>query len=607
MIQNDATFGARLMCHGGGSPGLKRSLGLVLRSFCLTSAMVISGLLAGPVFASEAGSDPEASGTKPPASAFYRLPQFAHPQLSPSGKYLSARVVTNGKLGLLVKPLQGDEEPYLLDSGERWTIRNTLWVSDHEILVGFSRPLSFDVTAVLVTRTMRLNMKTRKARTLFQRETGAGFLQMQNRFLGRIPDQEGAFLLEGTKGSNPKNTSVYAVTGAPSKLPGRPVQTTQKDVFNWQADRLGNVRVGHGFTSDQQRGVLKLKDAQGTWHDVSALIDREARVLALPTRDLNVYLVLMLPKDPADGSGLRHVYEYNVSSGAEELAYAANHSEVAAVLMDLKGEDVILVQYQDEALPPVIFHPLLKEIYAALGARFPDAWIGLYDVSDDLSRALFVVNSPKVPGALYLYNAEERDLKGVSIQYPGLSAAELAEVYPIAYPARDGLEIPAYLTLPNGMSPESARELPFVVLPNADPHARDFRQFHWQAQMLANEGYGVLQMNFRGSTGYGVSFERAGRQQWGQVMLDDITDGAQWLIKEKIAAADRICILGEGFGGYAALMSAVKTPDLYRCAASLNGISDLHSLVAQGRKYVGGFYFRRHIGRLWWRQHLLEN
>jgi dipeptidyl aminopeptidase/acylaminoacyl peptidase len=518
--------------------------------------------------------------------------------LSPSGKYLSARVVTNGKLGLLVKPLQGDEEPYLLDSGERWTIRNTLWVSDHEILVGFSRPLSFDVTAVLVTRTMRLNMKTRKARTLFQRETGAGFLQMQNRFLGRIPDQEGAFLLEGTKGSNPKNTSVYAVTGAPSKLPGRPVQTTQKDVFNWQADRLGNVRVGHGFTPDQQRGVLKLKDAQGTWHDVSALIDREARVLALPTRDLNVYLVLMLPKDPADGSGLRHVYEYNVSSGAEELAYAANHSEVAAVLMDLKGEDVILVQYQDEALPPVIFHPLLKEIYAALGARFPDAWIGLYDVSDDLSRALFVVNSPKVPGALYLYNAEERDLKGVSIQYPGLSAAELAEVYPITYPARDGLEIPAYLTLPNGMSPESARELPFVVLPHGGLHARDFRRFDWLAQILANEGYGVLQMNFRGSTGYGADFEQAGRKQWATVMIDDITDGAKWLVDRGMANPERMCVVGASFGGYAAMMSLVKEPRLYECGVSLNGVSDLISLIKNVRRYIGGTYYTRHIGHL---------
>ena len=328
---------------------------------------------------------------------------------------------------------------------------------------------------------------------------------------------------------------------------------------------------------------------------------------ALPTRDQNLYLILMLPKDSAGSTGLRQVYAYDVSSGAEELAYAANHSEVASILMDLKGEDVVLVQYQDEALPPAIFHPLLKEIYTALSARFPDAWIGLYDVSDDLSRALFVVDSPTVPGALYLYNAEDRELKGVNVQYPGLEASELAEVYPIAYPARDGLEIPAYLTLPQGMSPESARALPFIVLPHADPHARDFRQFHWLAQMLANEGYGVLQMNFRGSTGYGVAFEKSGRQQWGQVMLDDITDGALWLIKEKIAAADRLCILGEAFGGYAALMSAVRSPRLYQCAASLNAVSDLYSLVAEGRKYVGGYYFRRHVGRLWWHQHLLEN
>lgn len=261
---------------------------------------------------------------------------------------------------------------------------------------------------------MLLNMKTRKAKTLYRREKGAGFVQRQDRFLGRIPNQLGAFLLEGTKSNNPKSPSVYAVTGAPFKLLNRAVQRPHKDVVSWRSDRLGNVRVGHGFIPDPQRGVLKLKDAQGTWHDVSALIDRGARVLALPTRDLNVYLVLTLPKDSVDGTGLRHVYEYNVSSGAEELAYAANHSEVASILMDLKGEEVVLVQYQDEALPPVIFHPLLKETYAALGARFSNAWIGLYDVSDDLSRALFVVNSPTVPGALYLHSAKVRELKGAA-------------------------------------------------------------------------------------------------------------------------------------------------------------------------------------------------
>ena len=556
-----------------------------------------------------AASQPQNVSAELKASAedFYRLPRFSAASLSPSGQYLSARVMTGNKLGLLVQPLEGDGKPYLMDSGDNWTIRRTLWVSDHEILVGFYRPTSFGPSPVLVTRAMLLDMKTRKVRTLFRREEGYGFLQLQDQFLGRILDKPGSFLIEGTKGNNPKLPSVYVVSGAPSKLPSRALQNALQDVVSWEADALSNVRVGHGFTSDQERGVLKLKDAEGEWHDVSGLLEREAEVLALPTRDLNEYLLLMLPTGSSDDTNLRHVYSYDVSSGAEQLLYKANHSEVAYVLMDIKGENVVLVQYQDEALPPVIFHPLLKETYTALSTRFPDSWIGLQSVSDDLSRALFIVNSPTVPGVLYLYNDEARELKAISVQYPSLGASQLAEVYPISYPARDGETIPAYVTLPKGMPLETARELPFVLLPHGGPHARDFRRFDWFAQMLANAGYGVLQTNFRGSTGYGVAFERAGRQQWGQVMLDDITDATRWLIEEKIAAADQICILGEAFGGYAALMSAVKTPELYRCAASLNGVSDLFSLVAEGRKYVGGFYFRRHVGRLWHRQHLLES
>jgi len=141
------------------------------------------------------------------------------------------------------------------------------------------------------------------------------------------------------------------------------------------------------------------------------------------------------------------------------------------------------------------------EALPRLGSHFPDAWVSLAGVSDDLSRALFIVNSPTVPGVLYLYNAEARALDEISVQYPDLRPSDLAQVYSLQYSARDGLEIPAYLTLPNGMSPESARELPFVVLPHGGPHARDFRRFDWLAQTLANEGYGVLQTNFRGSTG----------------------------------------------------------------------------------------------------------
>ena len=204
MTEKNRTFGGTLSWYHSRSLSFRWVLRWVCPSPYLAGALLLGLLFSSFTVAGEVAPITVAPESRPPASAFYRLPQFAQPRLSPSGRYLSARVVTNGKLGLLVKPLKGDEEPYLLDSGDRWTIRNTLWVSDHEIFIVFYRPYSLHGTAVMMTRAMQLNMKTRKARTLFQRETGFGFLQLQNRFLGRIPERPGAFLLEGTTGENPK-------------------------------------------------------------------------------------------------------------------------------------------------------------------------------------------------------------------------------------------------------------------------------------------------------------------------------------------------------------------------------------------------------------------
>ena len=572
------------------------------RRFCCYFFYLLVALTLTPVLVN-ADKDVRQNAEPLPASAFYRLPQYAHPQLSPSGRYLASRVVVSGKLGLLINALEGEEEPFLLDSGDRWKVRKTLWVSDHELLVSFARPLAYGVTPVVVSRTMLLDMQTRQARTLFKRDQQGGFRQIQDAILGRVHNKPGAYLIMGAKGNNPKLRGVYEVSGAPQRLPNSSVQAPQKDIFEWTADRLGNVRVGHGFTADQQQGVLKLKDAGGNWHDASPLLDREAKVLAAPTKDTSAYYVLMLPSSGADTKtdnlGLRHVYQYDAATGEESVLFEAKSSEVSHLLMNLKGEKIVMVRYQDESADPLIFDDELAEIYTTLKKQFPNAWVGLESVSDDLSRAVVSVSSPKIPGSLYIYNAEKRELAAFRQRYPGLAASQLAEVHEIAYPARDGLTIPAYLTLPHGLSPESADKLPFVVLPHGGPHARDFRRFDWMAQMLADEGYGVIQMNFRGSTGYGVAFEKAGRKQWGDVMLNDINDATRWLVDNALAEPSRICIVGEVFGGYAAMMSAVKHPDLYECAASLNGISDLYSAVAEGRRYVGGFYFRRHIGRLW--------
>ena len=156
------------------------------------STITVSSLMMAMILASQSvNADTVIREESPLPSAFYRLPQYAWPMLSPSGHYLASRVMTNGKLGLLVNALKGEEEPFLLDSGERWKVRRTLWVSDHELLVSFSRPEFFGTTPVLVTRTMLLDMQTRKARTLFKQDQQFGFTQIQDAILGRVYNQPG--------------------------------------------------------------------------------------------------------------------------------------------------------------------------------------------------------------------------------------------------------------------------------------------------------------------------------------------------------------------------------------------------------------------------------
>jgi dipeptidyl aminopeptidase/acylaminoacyl peptidase len=152
----------------------------------------------------------------------------------------------------------------------------------------------------------------------------------------------------------------------------------------------------------------------------------------------------------------------------------------------------------------------------------------------------------------------------------------MAEMKPVRYTARDGLVIRGYLTLPKGVP---AKNLPVIINPHGGPWARDNWGYNPEVQFLANRGYAVLQMNFRGSTGYGRKFLEASFKQWGLAMQDDITDGVEWLIKEGIADPKRVAIYGASYGGYATLMGITKTPDLYAAAVDYVGVSNMFSFM----------------------------
>jgi dipeptidyl aminopeptidase/acylaminoacyl peptidase len=199
----------------------------------------------------------------------------------------------------------------------------------------------------------------------------------------------------------------------------------------------------------------------------------------------------------------------------------------------------------------------------------------IVDETSDGHRLLILANGGNRPGAYYLLTRSngKASLSPLGAIRPQIPDDALSPVKPVTYRARDGLEIHGYLTMPRGIA---TGPIPFVIMPHGGPSTRDTLGFDYIAQMIASRGYGVLQPNYRGSRGFGAKFEQAGFQQWGLAMQDDLTDGTRWLIDQKLANPNRICIVGWSYGGYAALMGAIKTPDLFRCAASMAGVTDLH-------------------------------
>jgi dipeptidyl aminopeptidase/acylaminoacyl peptidase len=211
-----------------------------------------------------------------------------------------------------------------------------------------------------------------------------------------------------------------------------------------------------------------------------------------------------------------------------------------------------------------------------LDGKFPGKEVSLGSATLDEKTWLITASSDTEPGETYLFDRKGHKL---ALQYKireKLLRADLAEMKPVHYKSSDGLEIPAYLTLPKGVP---AKNLPAIIFPHGGPWGRDYWGYNGYAQFFANRGYAVLSMNFRGSTGYGKKFEDAGNQQWGRKMQDDVTWGVKYLVDEGIADPKRVGIFGGSYGGYATLAGVAFTPDLYAAAVDLFGPSNLITLM----------------------------
>ncbi len=241
-----------------------------------------------------------------------------------------------------------------------------------------------------------------------------------------------------------------------------------------------------------------------------------------------------------------------------------------------KTREIIATSYTDDRTRRYFKNPEYEEHYQHLQSQLGDAVISFSGGTTDETRYMVVAYSDVTPSSVYLYDMNTRELTYQYTPRGDLPSQYMSPMVSIRYPSSDGLEIPAYLTLPNGFGEEN---LPVVVVPHGGPWARDYWGFSTYAQFLANRGYAVLQPNFRGSTGFGKEFLNAGNLEWGDLMQDDITWGVKYLIEKGIADPDRVAIFGGSYGGYATLAGLAFTPDLYAAGVSFVGPSNLITLL----------------------------
>lgn len=339
------------------------------------------------------------------------------------------------------------------------------------------------------------------------------------------------------------------------------------NVVAWQTDHSGRVRLA--MASDGlETALLYRDDDQGEFRP---LIQTDFRTTVSPQFfDFDDVAFFALSNRNRDKLALVRIDPKHPDR--EEVIFEHPQVDLDGVGYSKLRKVLTMAVFQTDKPGYHFFDSLSQERHTKLQGHLPGYEVAWQSSTRDETKFIVAAYNDRTPGSRYIYDARHDTIDKLADINPDLPEEHMAPVQAIEYQSRDGLTIHGYLTLPRGRAPHN---LPCVVNPHGGPWARDGWGFNPEAQFLANRGYAVLQMNFRGSTGYGRDFWERSFGQWGLTMQNDITDGVQWLIDQGIADRTRIAIYGGSYGGYATLAGITYTPELYAAAIDYVGVSNL--------------------------------
>jgi dipeptidyl aminopeptidase/acylaminoacyl peptidase len=551
-----------------------------------------------------------AASAPPPASAFAALPEFSGVDISPSGALIAWADRRGPREVAVIYDLASHDARQQVDFDATTKMRGLHWSDDDTLLVDYSstgkdvpgaprfefyRTISVDVhdgsrRILLMTGGKRDTVTTSVLVALHPSQPKT--VVMWSRDFSAVAERRQMDTLIPNRREDSGWVSVlFEVDTSTGR--GTPIDKGDQFTDEWLVDRDGSSVARSEWKAQVSRYRILAKRSYGGWREVYQRTDGGQLELQGLTADSQA-IVAVGP----NRSGRSVAWEIPRNGSAVKIFYQDPANDVESVMHDPFTGAPVGVRLGGLDQDVRWLDAQAQERFDAVAPAFKDRRVDIVGRSQDGKRVIARVDSQAHPAIYYIVDFTTNKADIVGEEYPKLADVKLGEVRAITYKSRDGVTIPAYLTLP----PEGgATGLPLVVLPHGGPEARDSSEFDWWSQFLATRGYAVLRPQFRGSTGFGDTFRRAGFRQWGRRMQDDVTDGVLAMIQQGVADARRVCIVGGSYGGYAALAGAAFTPDLYKCAVSINGVSDLPEMlgsvkVQNGAESDSVAYWKDNIG-----------
>lgn len=538
---------------------------------------------------------------------YARHAQFMDVKISPSGKYLGTTSrADDGNVQLIVI----DREKMQVVSQQHFrgsdSINQFYWANNERLIITLAKELGSLESPVSTGELFAMNADGKK-RIMLTGHRAAKPDYSTSRIIDWLP-QEDDFVLVSNYSWRSKTPTINVLrlninNGRTSWVDQAPMRASPGRGVDVITDNTGAVRfaVGMDKESDDELVAMYRKTAKADWQE-----------LARYNINQGLFSPMMFHHDQKHIVGLSNISSDTIAislldpeTGKETILASHPRTDIMPVVSIKDGQqsEVIGAVYEYDELSAAFFEDVKESNFSSaiqsVVAAFPGLSVQITSGTRDNKLLVVTVFSANKPKDFYLYNTEKNTVGLLVSGSPWLSSKPLPQTEIVIYKNREGQDIQALLTLPKG---KAAKDLPLILLPHGGPHGpRDsISVMDRDAKVLAENGYAVLQPNFRGSGGFGRTFEQSGYRNWGTTMINDMTDGVMHLVVEGIVDQSRVCAYGGSYGGYAALMSAVREPDLYKCTVGFVGVFDLNLMYTDGdipKRKSGIAYLEKVLGR----------